>query len=143
MNDPGPYYRPAGMPPRARPSRIHWLPVIIGVVLAGVAAVLLVLVLYPSAFGVSAPSGPSRYYPFGGVFLAFFILIVIFFVVRVAFWSSRASRYGRRYGRGDPSGNYGRNRPAMIARMRYARGEITREQYDQIMRDLGRPPGPQ
>jgi uncharacterized membrane protein len=29
----------------------------------------------------------------------------------------------------------------MIARMRYARGEITKEQYDQIMKDLGRRPG--
>jgi hypothetical protein len=26
----------------------------------------------------------------------------------------------------------------MAARQRYARGEITREQYDQIMTDLGR-----
>jgi putative membrane protein len=136
-----PYYRPPGArsnPPR----RFPWLPVIIGVVLAGVAAVLLLVVLFPSAFGVSPPSGPYRYYPFGGLFLAFFILIVIFFIVRVAFWSSRASRYGRRYGPGNPDGGYGVNRPAMIARMRYARGEISREQYDQIMKDLGRPPGP-
>jgi uncharacterized membrane protein len=112
------------------------------VVLAGVAAVLLLLLLYPSAFGVSSSSSPDRYYPFGGFFLAFFILIIVFFVVRVAFWSARAGRYGRRSPRGGPEGYYGANRPEMIARMRYARGEITREQYEQIMRDLGRPPGP-
>ena len=142
MSDPGPYYRPQGMG-APRPSRFHWLPVIIGVVLAGVAALLLLLALYPGAFGVSSPSGTYRYYPFGGFFIAFFILIIVFFIVRVAFWSTRASRYaGRRYGGGGPGGYSGVNRPEMIARMRYARGEITREQYDQIMRDLGRPPGP-
>lgn len=27
--------------------------------------------------------------------------------------------------------------PEDIARMRYARGEITREQYEQLMKDLG------
>jgi putative membrane protein len=142
MDDPGPYYRPFGVPPRPPPRRFHWLPVIIGVVLAAVAALLLLLLLFPAAFGVSSPSGPYRYYPFGGFFLAFFILIIVFFIVRVAFWSTRASRYGQRYGRGGSREYYGVNRPAMIARMRYARGEITREQYDQIMKDLGRPPGP-
>jgi uncharacterized membrane protein len=143
MSEPGPYYRPPGMAYRPPPRRIHWLPVIIGVVLAGVAVVLLLVVLYPGAFGLSSPSGPDRYYPFGGFFLAFFVLIVVFFIVRVAFWSSRAGRYGRRYGGDGPGGDYyGANRPAAIARMRYARGEITREQYEQIMKDLGRPPGP-
>jgi uncharacterized membrane protein len=29
----------------------------------------------------------------------------------------------------------------MVARMRYARGEITKEQFDQIMQDLRREPG--
>ena len=138
----GPYYQPAGMRPYPPPRRVHWLPIIIGVVLAGVALVLLLVLLYPSAFGVSYPASPYRF-GFGGIFIAFFTLLVIFFVVRVAFWSTRTSRYNRRYGGngGGPGGNYGANRPAMVARMRYARGEITREQYDQIMKDLGRPPG--
>jgi len=134
MNDPAPYYRPPMLAPPSRPFR--WLPVVIGVVLAGVAALLLLLLLFPSAFGVSSPSYPYRFGLFGGFFLLFFVLIIVFFIVRVAFWSTRASRYGRRYG-----GNPGFNRPVAIARMRYARGEITREQYEQIMKDLGRPPG--
>jgi uncharacterized membrane protein len=29
----------------------------------------------------------------------------------------------------------------MVARMRYARGEITKAEYDQIVTDLGRRPG--
>jgi uncharacterized membrane protein len=140
MNDPGPYYRPPGVAYGQRPSGIRWLPIVIGLVLAAVAALILFILLYPGSFGFAPASYSPRYGLFGGVFVLFFILIVVFFIVRVAFWSTRASRYGRRYG-SDPSGGYGPNRPAMVARMRYARGEITREQYDQIMQDLGRRPG--
>jgi len=140
MSGTGPYYQPPGMSPRQ--SAFHWLPVIIGVILAGLALILLLVFLYPSSFGIAAPSYPYRYGLFGGFFVFFFVLIVIFFVVRVAFWSSRAGRYNRRYG-GRYDGNYPMNRPVAIARMRYARGEITREQYEQIMKDLGRPPGTQ
>ena len=140
MNDPGPYYRPQGFggPP---PSRIRWFPIIIGIVFAGVAAVILLLLIFPASFGIASPSYSYGYGPFGGVFFLFFILIVAFFIVRVAFWSTRASRYGRRSGAIYPDGGYGPNRPVMVARMRYARGEITREQYDQIIQDLGRRPG--
>jgi uncharacterized membrane protein len=146
MSSAGPYYPPPGLAPYPPRRRIRWLPIILGVILAGVALVLLLVLLYPSAFGYSYPAYPDRF-GFGGIFIAFFILIVVFFIVRVAFWSTRASRYGRGYGGrggygdGGPGGNYGANRPARIARMRYARGEITKEQYDQIMRDLGRRPG--
>jgi len=122
-----------------RPPRIHWFPIIIGVVFAVVAIILLLVLFFPTAFGLPAPTGPYRY-GLGGFFVFFFVIIVLFFIVRVAFWSTRASRYGRRYGGGPPREET-MNRPAMIARMRYARGEITREQYDQIMRDLARRPG--
>jgi uncharacterized membrane protein len=104
------------------------------------ATLILVMLLYPTSFGISAPSSSYGFGRFGGVFVLFFILIVAFFIVRVAFWTTRTSRYGRRYDP-DRSGGNGPNRPAMIARMRYARGEITREQYDQIMNDLSRRPG--
>lgn len=144
MNDPGPYYRPQGVGAPPRRPHFPWLPIIIGVVLIGVAAVILLVLLYPAAFGVSTPSYPYRFGLFGGFFFLFFILIVVFFMVRVAFWSTRASRYGRRYDRynSGSGGNFGANRPEMVARMRYAKGEITRDQYEQIMRDLGRAPPP-
>lgn len=140
MNYPGPYNWPPGAVDRPRPRRTPWLPIVIGVILAGAALVVLLVLLEPAWFGLATPS-PYRFGLFGGVFLVFFILIVIFFVVRVAFWSTRMSRYGPRYGGNVPPGGYGANRPVMIARMRYARGEITREQYEQILRDLGRRPG--
>jgi len=141
VNDPGSYYRPQGLggPP---PSRIRWFPIIIGLVFVGAAVVILLLLLYPGSFGIASPSYPYRYGLFGGVFFFFFIIIVLFFIVRVAFWSTRVSRYRRRSGANYPDGGYGPNRPVMVARMRYARGEITREQYDQILQDLGRKPGP-
>jgi uncharacterized membrane protein len=140
MNDSGPYYRPPGMGGRPRPSRIRWLPIVIGLVFVAAATVILLILLYPASFGLAPSSYPYRVGLFGGFFLFFFILIVAFFIVRVLWWSTRASRYGRPYGSGGP-GEYGPNRPAMVARMRYARGEISREQYDQIMQDLARRPG--
>ena len=126
---------------RERPRRWHWLPIIIGAMFAIVAVLLLLIAFYPAWFGLT--SGPYPYrWGFGGIFLVFFVLIVLFFIARVVFWSTRASRYGRRHP-GSANGNPGMNRPAMVARMRYARGEITREQYDQIMKDLARPPSQQ
>jgi uncharacterized membrane protein len=111
----------------------------------GIAAVFVVLALAvllvavdPGWFGLSSSGSPTRYGPFVGPFFFLFLLIVAFFVLRVAFWGARASRYRAQ---GGPGGPYGRDRPAMVARMRYARGEITKEQFDQIMEDLGRRPG--
>jgi uncharacterized membrane protein len=141
VSDPGPYYRPAGVGYRPPPRRFRWFPVIVAVVFIAVASFLLLILFYPASFGLSSPSSSGRYYPFGGFFFLFFILIIGFFIVRVAFWGTRASRYDQGYYQ--RGGGGGVNRPAMIARMRYARGEITREQYDQIMQDLERrPPTP-
>jgi uncharacterized membrane protein len=140
MGGPGPYYQPGAWPaPPAR--RRPWLFIGIAIAFVAVAALILIFVLYSASTAPAHSAYPYRFGLFGGVFFLFFILIVVFFIVRVAFWSSRASRYGGGYGRG-PGPGYGRNRPAMVARMRYARGEITREQYDQIMTDLGRHPPP-
>ncbi|MGP8110458.1 MAG: hypothetical protein ACLQD9_07115 [Thermoplasmata archaeon] len=141
MNGPVPYGQPLGQSLPRRRDGFRWVIVGIAVVFIAAATLLLVAFLYPSAFGLSQPSNPQRFGPFGGFFLVFFILIVTFFIVRVLFWSMRARRHGPGGGAGY-GGGYGPNRPAMIARMRYARGEITREQYDQIMQGLGRRPGP-
>lgn len=139
MNDPRPYYRPLGMEGDSPSRGAHWLPIVFGAILATAAAVIVLVLVDPGAFGISPSTYPYRFGPFGGVFFLFFLLLVMFFVVRVVFWSSRASRYGRRHG--NPDG-FGPDRPVMVARMRYARGEITREQYEQILQDLGRRPGP-
>jgi len=141
MNDSGPYYQPQGYGGGPPPRQVRWFPIIVGLVFVVAASLILLVLLYPASFGLAAPSSPYRFGLFGGAFFLFFILIVVFFIVRVAFWSTRASQYRGRYRQNYPPGGYGPNRPAMVARMRYARGEITREQYEQIMKDLGRPPG--
>jgi uncharacterized membrane protein len=143
MNNPDPYYRPPGMGMGPRRRQVHWLPIIIAVVFIVLALIVLLVALYPSSFGLNTSAPTGRFGPFGGFFLFFFVLIIGFFIVRVAFWSTRQS-YGRRYGGGGGGGQgpgYQQNRPLMVARMRYARGEITREQYEQIVQDLRRPPG--
>ena len=71
---------------------------------------------------------------FLGLFLVFWAGLML---VRIAFWTSRR----RAFGPGGPGPR--RFDPAiMAARQRYARGEITREQFQQIVTDLRRPPGP-
>ena len=72
-------------------------------------------------------------YPFWGfgwiwIFLGFFLF---FGLLRFAFWGPRRWGYYRGYG------PYGRQNEAYhIRRERYARGELTKDQYDQMMRDL-------
>jgi len=96
-----------------------------------VLAVLFLLLLNGELGGTG--SGPRPLFGFwGGFFLLFLLVWVAFFVIRIALWSGGGRRgyYGRQGPRRDPA--------VMMARQRYARGEITREQYDQIMTDLGR-----
>jgi len=79
--------------------------------------------------------GGAFYYPFfpvhfgwlGGIFLIF----IVFWVARWFLWPWRRWDY-RTYSRnaGDEAHN--------IVRARYAKGEITKEQYESMMRDLER-----
>jgi len=141
MNPSAPYYQPSGPYPPDRPRPVHWLPIVIAAIFVAIALLFLAIIVAPGLFGLSSPTYSSRYGVFGGFFGLFFVLIIGFFIVRVVFWSTRTNRYGGRNRYGSPGG-YGPNRPLMVARMRYARGEITSEQYHQIVQDLNRPPGP-
>jgi uncharacterized membrane protein len=62
------------------------------------------------------------FFPFGFIFLVFFV----FFIGRLLFWP-----WGWRRGYW-----YHRDEAGEILRQRYARGEISKEQLDQMMRDL-------
>jgi uncharacterized membrane protein len=104
----------------------------------GVVVAFIVVLLVYLFYWAPAPTAGRPYVPFWGGFLLLFLLIwVAFFALRIALWRSFRPRYGG-YGRGA-----GRMRdPAVFeARRRYARGEITREQFQQILSDLGRGPG--
>ena len=100
----------------------------------------LIVIAIVSFFAVLAlrgyPSSPAMmYYGFPGYgwwfffpFGIFFIFIVLFFVSRLVFWPMGwgwRRRYWYRYGDANE-----------ILRQRYARGEITKEQFDQMKRDL-------
>jgi uncharacterized membrane protein len=120
-----------GTPP-GRPTRF-WIMLGVGVAMIAILVIVAVLI-YTGSIGFGA--GPHPYYGYwGGFFLLFLLLWVSFFVIRMAFWSSRPRRqyYRQQYGPG-----MGRDPAVMAARQRYARGEITREQFDQIVTDLGR-----
>jgi uncharacterized membrane protein len=134
----GPPYGYGGYGAGQRPPRSRgWI--IGAVVLAAVAIIGVLLLLYlDGVFGPSPVGGRPYYGVFGGFFLLVIVVWLAFFLLRISFWSARTQgRY-----RGGGYGGYGPRRgpdPAVvIARQRYARGEITREQFDQIMTDLGR-----
>ena len=142
MNDSSaPYYNPGpyGIRP-ARPSPYRWVAIAaIGIAVVIAIAVIVWYLVLPH------PSGGYYYYPLGGFFLVFIVIWVSFMIVRMSWWSSRRNqRYNRRqmYRQGGGMGPMGD--PAIrTARMRYARGEITRDQYEQIVHDIGgRPPAP-
>jgi len=125
-----------GGPPGARRRTGRWVALAVGLALI-VVIVVVFLLLLDGTIGYGS-TGPHPFFGFWGGFLLLFLLLwVSFFVLRIALWSGRG-----RGGYGRP-GMY-RDPAVMVARQRYARGEITREQYDQIMTDLsrrGRGPG--
>ncbi len=65
------------------------------------------------------------FFGFGWIFIPL-VFILIFFGIRLFFWRGWGLGYYRRYY--DPA--------LEILRERFARGEITKEQYDQMTRDL-------
>ncbi len=88
--------------------------------------------MYPYGYG---------YGGFGwGAMLAMglFGLLIIAGLVLLIVWAVRAGEHQHRgYYYGAPQQ---RDAAVQAARERYARGEISKEQYDEIMRNLGYPP---
>jgi putative membrane protein len=104
----------------------------------GALAVLLLVGVFVVPFFYGPMLGPSGYYPRPYFFFPFGFLIfffVIFFVARGLFWGwgwGWRGGYSRGYW-----GHWGSYGDAMeILKQRYAKGEITKDQFDQIMRDL-------
>ncbi len=112
---------------------------LMGWVIGGLVILLLAgLVAVPFLYGL--PARPYTYYPFPFFFFPFGFLIflfVIFFAVRALLWGlgwgwGWRGGYARGYWRGH--GYYGD--ATEILRQRYARGEISKDQFDQMTRDL-------
>ena len=66
------------------------------------------------------------YFP-GEFVLVFVAIFAVLFLVRIFFWRSRRRYYRQRWQS---------NSAVRILRQRYARGEITKEQFRQMLRDL-------
>jgi len=85
------------------------------------------------AFVVFLALASNGHYFFGEFFVVFLLVFVVIFFVRFQYRQSRRNYWKARMEA---------NAPARIIRQRYARGEISREHYQQMMRDLreGRQP---
>jgi uncharacterized membrane protein len=79
------------------------------------------------AFVIFLLLAASDHYFFGEFIIIFFAVFVILFFVRLQYRRSRRNYWNARIQA---------NAPARILRQRYARGEISREQFQQMMRDL-------
>jgi len=103
--------------------------------LVGIAIFLTVLL---NAFRWGGPAAMRLGGPWAMVFGVFGLLILLVFVLAIAFFAMRGlARAAWRGSWHRPDGGRWGFDPALeIARSRYARGEITREQYDALRRDL-------
>ncbi len=67
---------------------------------------------------------------FGGIFMILFWALIILGVAALVKWLAAG-------GGGGEQGGSPASRPMDILKERYARGEITRDQFEQMRRDLG------
>jgi putative membrane protein len=106
-------------------------------------AVILVIFVGGLLFQTFVP-GFSGYrygfFPFGFFFFPFGFILVIFLISSVFRWAF----WPRGWGGGYRRGYWGYQGDAFeILRERYARGELSKEQFDQMMQDLQRSAQPQ
>jgi putative membrane protein len=69
---------------------------------------------------------------FGGWWIVMVFLMILFWAAVLGFIIWLIIRLTRR----EPTGTAGRKTPLEIARERYARGEITREEFEDLKKDL-------
>jgi putative membrane protein len=117
-----------------RPIRIlRWIILaVVTVVIVGVAFSLIFYFVQPPSSGYCPfyrPFHEPFFFPFG-LFFGLFLLFIIFGAFRWLFWPwGWGRRYRRRHWMEHDQSYY-------ILRERYAKGEITKEQYEQMMQDL-------
>jgi len=104
---------------------LRWF--LLAVVIFAVVSIAFFFIFRPLSGGYYYPFYPPFFFPFGWIF-GFFWIFVIFWVLRWVFMPWRGG-YRRRYWR-NQDGAYS------ILRERYAKGEITKEQFEQMMQDL-------
>jgi putative membrane protein len=109
-----------------------------GWIVAGLIILLFAGLFVAPLFFYGSMMGPYGYFPRPYFFFPFGFLIFFFavlFVTRWLFWGwGRGWRGGHSRGYWHNRGYYGG--ATEILRQRYAKGEITKDQFDQMMRDL-------
>jgi putative membrane protein len=95
----------------------------------GIIGLIAVIGVSIALFLYFVPGRPGAFFPFhfgwlGGIFLIF----IVFWIAKWFFWPLRGE-YSYRYQHGNAES---------IVKERYAKGEITKEQFEQMMRDLER-----
>ncbi|HZY91412.1 MAG TPA: hypothetical protein VFG07_01355 [Thermoplasmata archaeon] len=118
----------------------RWLYVGLAVLFALIGLSVLDSVLSATRSGVNwGPWMMGNFDPLGwvvGLLLLILFLSVIFWIVRAVVWGVTGGYHGRSYYRHYPWWGY--DSGMAVARERYARGEINREQFEQIATDLER-----
>jgi uncharacterized membrane protein len=111
------------------PHHMQWLWIGLAIMFVLIGASVFVSVVFLN--GSSTLSNPGAVWGFVGPAIGFFFLI--FFIFGWAWFP-----YGRRYGRRRYRGYYGGDDDdaVQVLRQRYARGEITKEQLEQMTKDL-------
>ena len=105
-----------------RPRRPVWVGLL--------SALFVVLIVMSAVYYVLRPMGRGYfmgYYPFFFPFGWVFGFLILFFILRWIFWPWGWGHRGRYRGYRDEY---------HILRVRYARGDISKEQFDQMTRDL-------
>lgn len=107
---------------------------VVGWGIIGLIAVIVLSIALSLYFAPWRPGGGFDYpfffpFHFGGLG-AIFLILIVFLVARWFFWPWRGGGF---YSYPDQQSQ---NTAASIVRERYAKGEITKEQFEQIMRDL-------
>lgn len=97
---------------------------IVGWGIIGLIVVIGVSIALSFYFG---PRPMGYFFPFSFGWLgAIFLIFIIFWIAKWFFWPWRGGYYSYRY----------QHNAESIVKERYAKGEITKEQFEQMMRDL-------